>query len=34
MSYIENPVDGSAPFYPTGEKPEGIIMYTPDRRST
>jgi hypothetical protein len=29
-SYVEKPVDGSAPFYPMGEKPEGIIMYTPD----
>jgi hypothetical protein len=30
VSYVEKPVDGSAPFYPMGEKPEGIIMYTPD----
>src|SRR5271169_1670906 len=30
ISYVEKPVDGSAPFYPMGEKPEGIIMYTPD----
>ena len=29
-SYVEKPIDGSAPFYPMGEKPEGIIMYTPD----
>src|SRR5947209_6998102 len=28
--YVEKPVDGSAPFYPMGEEPEGIIMYTPD----
>lgn len=30
VSYAENPVDGSAPFYPMSEKPMGIIMYTPD----
>ena len=30
VSYVEKPVDGSAPFHPMGEKPEGIIMYTPD----
>ena len=30
VSYVEKPVDGSAPFYPMGEKPEGMIMYTPD----
>lgn len=30
VSYVEQPVDGSAPFYPFGENPEGIIMYTPD----
>ena len=30
MSYVEKPVDGSAPFYPMGEEPQGIIMYTPD----
>ena len=30
VSYVEKPVDGSAPSYPMGEKPEGIIMYTPD----
>jgi hypothetical protein len=29
-SYVEKPVDGSAPFYPMGEKPQGIIMYTSD----
>ncbi|WP_181305475.1 lipocalin-like domain-containing protein [Rufibacter sp. XAAS-G3-1] len=30
VSYVEEPVDGSAPFYPMGEKPMGLIMYTPD----
>ena len=30
VSYVAKPVDGSAPFYPMGEKPMGIIMYTPD----
>ena len=30
VSYVEEPVDGSAPFYPLGEEPKGIIMYTPD----
>lgn len=30
VSYVEKPVDGSTPFYPMGEKPEGMIMYTPD----
>ena len=30
VSYVEEPVDGSAPFHPMGEKPKGIIMYTPD----
>jgi len=30
VSYVEKPVDGSAPFYPFTENPEGIIMYTPD----
>ena len=30
VSYVEKPVDGSAPFYPMGEEPQGIIMYTPD----
>ncbi len=30
VSYVEEPVDGSAPFYPMGEEPQGIIMYTPD----
>ena len=30
VSYVEKPVDRSAPFYPMGEEPQGIIMYTPD----
>ena len=30
VSYVEKPVDGSAPFYPMSERPLGIIMYTPD----
>ena len=30
VSYVEEPVDGSEPFHPMGEKPQGIIMYTPD----
>ena len=30
VSYVEKPVDGSAPFCPMGEDPQGIIMYTPD----
>jgi hypothetical protein len=30
VSYVEKPVDGSAPFYPFSENPRGIIMYTPD----
>jgi len=30
VSYVEKPVDGSAPFHPFGEVPKGIIMYTPD----
>ena len=30
VSYVEKPIDGSAPFYPMGEEPLGIIMYTPD----
>jgi len=29
-SYVEKPVDGSAPVHPMGECPTGIIMYTPD----
>src|SRR3954467_13671493 len=30
VSYVEEPVDGSAPLHPLGERPLGIIMYTPD----
>jgi hypothetical protein len=30
VSYEEKPVDGSASSFPMGEKPMGIIMYTPD----
>ncbi|WP_267929305.1 lipocalin-like domain-containing protein [Paraburkholderia sp. ZP32-5] len=30
VSYEERPVDGSASLYPFGEKPLGLIMYTPD----
>ncbi|HKR45548.1 MAG TPA: lipocalin-like domain-containing protein [Paraburkholderia sp.] len=30
VSYVEEPVDGTAATYPFGEKPQGIIMYTPD----
>jgi hypothetical protein len=30
VSYVEKPVDGSAPYSPLGESPLGIIMYTPD----
>ncbi len=30
VSYVEKPVDGSPISYPMGEKPLGIIMYTPD----
>ena len=29
-SYVEIPVDGSESFYPMGEQPMGIIMYTAD----
>lgn len=29
VSYVEKPVDRSAPFHPFGETPNGIIMYTP-----
>ncbi len=28
--YVENPVDGSAPVYPMGERPMGTIMYASD----
>ena len=30
VSYIEKPLDGSAPTYPFGEDAQGIIMYTHD----
>jgi hypothetical protein len=30
VSYVEKPVDGSAPTYPFGEDAQGIIMYTHD----
>ena len=30
VTYQEEPVDGSAPFFPLSEKPQGIIMYAPD----
>ncbi len=30
VSYIEFPVDGSAPSYPLGENAKGLIIYTPD----
>ena len=30
ISYVEKPVDGSAPNHPMGERPMGIIMYTSD----
>lgn len=30
VSYVEKPVNGSEPQYPMGERPMGIIMYTPD----
>jgi hypothetical protein len=30
VSYVEEPGAGSAPFHPMGERPKGIIMYTPD----
>jgi hypothetical protein len=30
VSYTEHPTDGSEPFHPLGESPQGIIMYTPD----
>ena len=30
ISYVEEPVDGSAPIYPFGKDAQGIIMYTPD----
>ena len=30
VSYVEKPLNGSPPNYPMGERPMGIIMYTPD----
>ena len=30
VSYVEKPTDGSESFYPLGEQPQGIIIYTPD----
>ena len=30
VSYVEKPVNGSAPNHPMGKRPMGIIMYTPD----
>jgi len=30
VSYLETPLIGSPPNYPMGERPMGIIMYTPD----
>jgi hypothetical protein len=30
VSYVEVPTDGSEPFHPMGEAPQGMIMYTPD----
>ena len=30
ISYVEKPLNGSPPNYPMGERPMGIIMYTPD----
>ena len=30
VSYVEKPVDGSAPTYPFGKDAQGIIMYTHD----
>jgi hypothetical protein len=30
VSYVEVPLDGSAPHHPFGEDARGIIMYTPD----
>ena len=27
VSYVAEPMDGSEPFYPLGEKPNGIILY-------
>ncbi|MCU1324915.1 MAG: hypothetical protein JWN34_285 [Bryobacterales bacterium] len=30
VSYVEKPIDGSAPFHPMGEEPLGMIIYTAD----
>ena len=30
VSYVETPIDGSAPIHIFGKNPKGIIMYTPD----
>ena len=30
VSFVEKPLNGSAQNYPMGERPTGIIMYTPD----
>lgn len=30
VSYVEEPVDGSAANHPFGEQPQGMILYTPD----
>lgn len=30
IAYVEKPVNGSPPTHPMGERPMGIIMYTPD----
>ena len=30
VSYVEKPLNGAPPNYPMGERPMGIIMYTPD----
>ncbi len=30
VSLVERPVDGSAPRFPMGEAPKGLILYTPD----
>lgn len=30
VSYVQRPVDGTSDVFPLGERPQGIIMYTPD----
>ena len=30
VSYVDEPVDGSGPYSPLGERPQGITMYPPD----